>query len=133
MSNHNKQPGKNSRRPNAGLSFFQRKKDSPVILSFMKDIPNTVTLLGLCSGVLGIYFALLGNYQAAIIAMLWAVLSDWYDGPIARRIPGRSKHGCLPSYYPVKLWKVQHMVLPRGPGYSRGGGHPTFLLRYLRG
>lgn len=90
MSNHNKQPGKNSRRPNAAYSFFRWKKDSPVILSFMKDIPNTVTLLGLCSGVLGIYFALLENYQAAIIAMLWAVLFDWYDGPIARRIPGRS-------------------------------------------
>jgi CDP-diacylglycerol--serine O-phosphatidyltransferase len=41
--------------------------------------------------VLGIYFALVGNFQAAIIAMLWAVLFDWYDGPIARRIQGRSQ------------------------------------------
>ena len=62
----------------------------PTILSFVRDIPNIITLLGLGCGILGIYFALLGNFQAAIIAMLWAVLFDWYDGPAARRIPGRS-------------------------------------------
>ena len=64
--------------------------ERPIILSLMKDIPNIVTLLGLSSGVLGIYFALAGNFPAAIIAMLWAVLFDWYDGTVARRIPGRS-------------------------------------------
>jgi len=65
--------------------------ERPTILSLMKDIPNIVTLLGLSSGVLGIYFALVGNFPAAMIAMLWAVLFDWYDGPVARRISGRSK------------------------------------------
>jgi len=64
--------------------------DRPTILSFVKDIPNIITLLGLSCGVLGIYFALLENFPAAVIAMLWAVLFDWYDGPAARRIPGRS-------------------------------------------
>jgi CDP-diacylglycerol--serine O-phosphatidyltransferase len=72
-------------------SFIPDKDKRPVILSLMKDIPNIVTLLGLSSGVLGIYFALVGNFQAAIIAMLWAVLFDWYDGTIARRIQGRSQ------------------------------------------
>ena len=62
----------------------------PSNLSVVTDIPNIITLLGLSSGVLGIYLALLGNFPAAIIAMLWAVLFDWYDGPVARRIPGRS-------------------------------------------
>ncbi|MEA3238232.1 MAG: CDP-alcohol phosphatidyltransferase family protein [Candidatus Bipolaricaulota bacterium] len=62
----------------------------PTILSVVTDIPNIITLLGLSSGILGIYLALLGNFPAAIIAMLWAVLFDWYDGPVARRIPGRS-------------------------------------------
>ncbi len=66
------------------------ESDRPSILSLMKDIPNIVTLLGLSSGVLGIYFALIENFPAAIIAMLWAVLFDWYDGPVSRRIPGRS-------------------------------------------
>jgi phosphatidylserine synthase len=64
--------------------------DRPTILSFVKDIPNIITLLGLSCGVLGIHFALLENFPAAVIAMLWAVLFDWFDGPVARRIPGRS-------------------------------------------
>jgi CDP-diacylglycerol--serine O-phosphatidyltransferase len=56
----------------------------------MKDIPNMLTLAGLCCGVLAIYFALLQNFQASVVAMLWAVLFDWYDGVVARRISGRS-------------------------------------------
>jgi phosphatidylserine synthase len=80
----------NSGRSGATRSSIPEKNERPVILSLMKDIPNIVTLLGLSSGVLGIYFALVENFPAAIIAMLWAVLFDWYDGPVARRIPGRS-------------------------------------------
>ena len=60
------------------------------MLTFLKDLPNIMTLSGLCCGVLGIYFAIQGNFPAAMIAMLWAVLLDWYDGLVARRIPGRS-------------------------------------------
>ncbi|MEE8414430.1 MAG: CDP-alcohol phosphatidyltransferase family protein [Dehalococcoidales bacterium] len=67
-----------------------KENEKPTILSFVKDLPNIVTLLGLSSGALGIYFALVENFPAAIIAMLWAVLFDWYDGTVARRIPGRS-------------------------------------------
>jgi len=63
----------------------------PVILSFVVDWPNIVTLLGLCGGVLAIFFALEQNYPAAIIAMLWAVLFDWYDGVVARALPKRSE------------------------------------------
>ncbi len=69
---------------------LHKENEKLTILSLMKDIPNIVTLLGLGSGVLGIYFALVENFPAAIIAMLWAVLFDWYDGPVAHRIPGRS-------------------------------------------
>ena len=60
-------------------------------MSFVVDWANIVTLLGLCGGVLAIYFAIAQNYPAAIIAMLWAVLLDWYDGLIARATPGRSE------------------------------------------
>jgi CDP-diacylglycerol--serine O-phosphatidyltransferase len=63
----------------------------PTILSFVADRANVVTLLGLSSGVLAIFFALAQNYPAAIIAMLWAVLMDWYDGLVARAAPGRSE------------------------------------------
>ncbi len=68
-----------------------RDTQMPVILSFVVDWPNIVTLLGLCGGVLAIFFALEQNYPAAIIAMLWAVLFDWYDGVVARALPKRSE------------------------------------------
>ncbi len=80
----------NPGRPGAIRPSIAETNGRPVILSFMKDIPNIMTLMGLSSGVLGIYFALVGNFPAAIVAMLWAVLFDWYDGTVARRIPGRS-------------------------------------------
>ena len=61
------------------------------VISFIKDLPNICSLLGLMSAVTGIYFAILGNFPAAIIGVLWAVLFDWYDGIIARKMKGRTK------------------------------------------
>jgi len=61
------------------------------VFSFVKDLPNICSLLGLMSAVIGIYFAIQGNFNAAIIGILWAVLFDWYDGIIARKIKGRTK------------------------------------------
>ncbi len=61
------------------------------VVSFIKDLPNICSLLGLLSAVIGIYFAIQGNFQAAIIGVLWAVLFDWYDGIIARKMKGRTK------------------------------------------
>ena len=61
------------------------------VLSFIKDLPNICSLLGLMSAVAGIYFAIPGNFQAAIIGVLWAVLFDWYDGIIARKMKDRTK------------------------------------------
>jgi len=90
MNDSNQPLEMNPGRSEATRSFISKENESPVILSFMKDIPNIVTLLGLSSGILGIYLALVANFPAAIIAMLWAVLFDWYDGPVAHRIPGRS-------------------------------------------
>ncbi|MBL4560314.1 MAG: CDP-alcohol phosphatidyltransferase family protein [Labilibaculum sp.] len=66
-------------------------KKQPGILTFAKDLPNICSLLGLLSAVLGIYFAIMGNFFAAIIGVLWAVLFDWYDGIIARKLKGRTK------------------------------------------
>ncbi len=90
MSDSNQSLETNPDRLGETRPILRGENERPTILSFMKDIPNIVTLLGLSSGVLGIYFALVENFPAAIIAMLWAVLFDWYDGPVAHRIPGRS-------------------------------------------
>jgi len=63
----------------------------PSVLSYAKDLPNICSLLGLLSAVLGIYFAIEGNFPAAIIGVLWAVLFDWFDGIIARNMKNRTK------------------------------------------
>jgi CDP-diacylglycerol--serine O-phosphatidyltransferase len=68
-----------------------KDKQQPGMLTFAKDWPNICSLIGLLSAVLGIYFAIKGNFQAAIIGVLWAVLFDWYDGIIARKLKGRTK------------------------------------------
>jgi len=60
------------------------------MLGFAKDLPNICSLAGLLCALLGIYFAVLKNFPAAIIGMIWAVLFDWGDGIIARKIEGRT-------------------------------------------
>jgi CDP-diacylglycerol---serine O-phosphatidyltransferase len=60
------------------------------MLGFMKDFANLLTLAGLFCGLFGIYFAVRGLFSAAMISMLFALWFDWFDGPIARRSPGRS-------------------------------------------
>ena len=63
----------------------------PSILSFINDLPNICSLIGLFSALLAIYYAFLGIFPAAMIGMLWAVFFDWSDGIIARRMKGRTK------------------------------------------
>lgn len=62
----------------------------PSILSFVNDWANLCSLAGLFSAVLAIYFAILGMFPAAMIGLIWAVLFDWSDGNIARRMKGRT-------------------------------------------
>lgn len=66
-------------------------KKQTSMLGFAKDLPNICSLLGLLCALFGIYFAIAGNFPASIIGLLWAVLFDWYDGIIARKMKGRTK------------------------------------------
>ena len=61
------------------------------MLGFVRDIPNLMTLAGLCCGMSAIYFASVQLYPAAMIALLWAAFFDWFDGPVAKLIKGRNK------------------------------------------
>jgi phosphatidylserine synthase len=61
------------------------------ILSYAKDLPNLSSLAGLLCAMLAIYYAVLGNFPAAMIGLIWAVLFDWSDGIIARRMKGRTE------------------------------------------
>ncbi len=61
------------------------------IIGFVKDLPNICSLAGLFCTMLAIYFAIGGHFLLSIIAILWSVLFDWFDGIIARKIKGRTK------------------------------------------
>jgi CDP-diacylglycerol--serine O-phosphatidyltransferase len=62
----------------------------PSVLTFARELPNLCSLAGLLAASLGVYFAVRGTYPAALIALLWAMVFDWSDGRIARRMPGRA-------------------------------------------
>jgi len=66
------------------------KTKQPTILSYVKDLPNLLSLSGLACTVLAIYFAITGLYAAAMIGMVWAVAFDWADGLVARKLKGRT-------------------------------------------
>lgn len=98
------------------------------VLGFIKDLPNICSLLGLLSAVIGIYFAILGNFQAAIIGVLWAVLFDWYDGIIARRMKGRTKiQGDFGAQLDSMIDIVSFGILPAIILLSYGDYHIWFL------
>lgn len=56
-------------------------------------IPNTITVLAICAGMSAIRFAILGRFEAAVIAVLIAGVLDGLDGRMARLLKGASKFG----------------------------------------
>ncbi len=62
----------------------------PTILSYVKDLPNLLSISGLACTILAIYFSIIGFYNVAMIGMVWAVAFDWADGLVARKLKGRT-------------------------------------------
>ena len=62
----------------------------PTMIKFAGDLPNIFSLIGLLSALIAIYFTIQGNFQFAIIGMIWAVFFDWSDGIIAGKMKGRT-------------------------------------------
>jgi len=62
----------------------------PTILSYVRDLPNLLSLSGLACTLLAIYFSIRGIYEVAMIGMVWAVAFDWADGLVARKLKGRT-------------------------------------------
>jgi CDP-diacylglycerol--serine O-phosphatidyltransferase len=71
-------------------SSIHEKLQQPTILSYIKDIPNLLSLSGLACTILAIYYAIEGVYALSMIGMVWAVAFDWADGLVARRLKGRT-------------------------------------------
>ena len=98
------------------------------VFSFIKDLPNICSLLGLLSAVIGIFFAIQGSFLAAMISVLWAVLFDWYDGIIARRMKGRTKvHGEFGAELDSMIDIVSFGILPAIVLLSYGDYNIWFL------
>ena len=100
----------------------------PTMLFFAGDLPNICSLAGLLCAMLGIYYAILGNFSAAMIGVLWAVLFDWTDGIVARKMKGRTDHhrafgGQLDSLIDI----VSFGVFPAIFLLSYGKFNPWFL------
>ena len=55
--------------------------------------PNAVTVLALCSGLTGVRFAIAGEWDKALFAILIAGILDGLDGRIARMLKGESRFG----------------------------------------
>lgn len=56
-------------------------------------IPNAITAAALCSGLTGIRFAIIGDWERAVFAILLAGLLDGIDGRIARLLHAQSRFG----------------------------------------
>jgi CDP-diacylglycerol--serine O-phosphatidyltransferase len=101
----------------------------PSILSYAKDVPNLLSLLGLACTVLAIYFSILENYYAAMIGMIWAVAFDWADGLVARRMKGRtSEQGFFGGQLDSLIDIVNYGVSPAILLLSYGKFEPLFLF-----
>jgi phosphatidylserine synthase len=98
------------------------------MLSFARDLPNMCSLAGLLAALFGLYFAVRGVYPAALTALLWAVVFDWSDGLIARRMKGRTAdQGAFGAQLDSLIDLVSFSVAPALLLLSVGDFSPWFI------
>lgn len=62
-------------------------------LSMRALVPNAITAAALCSGLTSILFAIAGQWDKAVFAMIFAGVLDGMDGRIARLLKAQSRFG----------------------------------------
>src|SRR5216683_1781482 len=62
-------------------------------LSVNRMVPNVLTLLALCAGMTAMRFAMGGNFEAAVFAIIAAGIFDGLDGRMARLLKAASSFG----------------------------------------
>ncbi len=62
-------------------------------LTLRAVLPNAITAAALCSGLTGVRFAINGNWQMALFAIILAGMLDGIDGRIARLLKAQSRFG----------------------------------------
>ena len=107
----------------------QSQTTQPTILSYVRDLPNLLSLSGLACTVLAIYFSITGLYAAAMIGMVWAVAFDWADGLVARKLKGRTATDAkFGGQLDVVIDIVSYGVTPAILLLSYGAFEPIFLI-----
>ncbi|MBU6269083.1 MAG: phosphatidylcholine/phosphatidylserine synthase [Sphingomonadales bacterium] len=76
-------------RPGHGLSDARL----PGGLTLRALIPNAITSAALCCGLTGIRFAIQGNWEKSVLAVILAGMLDGIDGRIARLLKAQSRFG----------------------------------------
>jgi len=110
-------------------SSIHEKLQQPTILSYIKDIPNLLSLSGLACTLLAIYYAIEGVYALTMIGMVWAVAFDWADGLVARRLKGRTPTDAkFGGQLDVLIDIVSYGVTPAILLLSYGKFEPIFLI-----
>jgi CDP-diacylglycerol--serine O-phosphatidyltransferase len=61
--------------------------------SINRMIPNVLTLLALCAGMTAIRYAVIGKFEAAVVAIIIAGILDGLDGRMARLLKANSSFG----------------------------------------
>ena len=75
-------------------------------------VPNAITALALCSGLFGIRYGIVGDWEKAAWAIVLAAFLDMMDGRVARMIRGQSKFGAeLDSLSDVTAFGVAPAVI----------------------
>jgi CDP-diacylglycerol---serine O-phosphatidyltransferase len=69
------------------------EEGGPRRIPFRAMIPNAITILALCSGLSGVFFAVRGEWEKALAAIVIAGVLDGMDGRIARLLRAQSKFG----------------------------------------
>jgi len=106
-----------------------KELQQPTILSYIKDIPNLLSLSGLACTMLAIYYSIEGVYALAMIGMVWAVAFDWADGLVARRLKGRTPTDAkFGGQLDVLIDIVSYGVTPAILLLSYGKFEPLFLI-----
>ncbi|NOQ31240.1 MAG: CDP-alcohol phosphatidyltransferase [Helicobacteraceae bacterium] len=107
----------------------ENSTQQPTILSYVRDLPNLLSLAGLACTVLAIYFAITGLYAAAMIGMVWAVAFDWADGLVARKLKGRTPTDAkFGGQLDVVIDIVSYGVTPAILLLSYGHFQPLYLI-----
>ena len=93
----------------------------PAGLTLRALVPNAITAAALCSGLTGIRFAIAGDFEKSVQAVILAGLLDGIDGRAARMLKAQSRFGAeldsladsisfgvAPALI-VYLWTLQHL------------------------